>query len=137
MIRGIFTPAGSPAVTGLLSFPRLGGESVDATFLLDTGATFSVIHPKDVKALGLDVMVAFGDRRQESGRGVGGRARYLMDEARLSFEHTDGEQFDYILPIHVAVPTDDNADYPSFLGMDFISNFRMVVSFNSRAVELQ
>lgn len=121
---------------GVLSLPRLGPAQVDVTFLVDTGATFTVIHPKDLKAMGLDVMRAFASQPTDHGRGIGGVARYFKDEARLSFEHATGEVVDYLLPVNIAVPTDVNADYPSMLGMDFLYAFRLVVSMPERTLTL-
>jgi len=82
-------------------------------------------------------MAAFEDRPRSLGRGVGGTADYFVEDARISFEHADGSEFDYILDVRVAVPTDANADYPSFLGMDFLSHFRITLDFAHDLVELR
>jgi hypothetical protein len=136
VIKGRFNPL-SPIIDGLLVFPRLGSDPVSATFLLDTGAMFSVVHPKDIKALGLEVMVAFEGCEAVRGRGIGGQARYFKDEVRLTFEHADGVPIDYSFAMQIAVPTDDNADYPSFLGMDFLMNFRVLIHHERGIVELR
>ena len=86
--------------------------------------------------LGVDIMTSFGGQERVSGRGVGGLAWYFLDDARLSFAHEDGREVDYMTPIRIAVPTDENADYPSVLGMDFLYAFRLVVSMPENLVSL-
>lgn len=107
------------------------------TFLLDTGAVFSVVHPRDTRALGIDVTSAFGEQDRESGRGIGGTAWYFLDDMRMAVNHADGDEVTYLMPVHVAVPTADNADYPSFLGMDFLMHFVLTMSHRDGIVELR
>jgi len=106
-------------------------------FILDTGALFSILHPRDVDLLDLDFDRTFHGRQAVGGGGIGGTAMYYEEEARLSFDHTDDTRTHYILPVNVALPTQANAEYPSILGMDFISNFRLTVDFNNDLIELQ
>jgi hypothetical protein len=120
-----------------MTLPDLGGSPTDVSLLIDTGAVFSVVHPKDLARSGIDPYSALAGRDSVIGRGVGGGAQYVEEPARLTLVHSDGQVFDYVLPIHLALPTDHNLDYPSFLGMDFIRHFRLTVHFDAQLVELR
>ncbi len=136
MIRG-FLRGRSALVEGRVILPtRRLTERVN--FLLDTGAQYSIIHPPDCKALGIDVMTAFRGATIEDIRGVGGSGQFFSDEAIVSFEHEDGTVSGYRFDdMRFAVPTDYNADYPSLLGMDFITAFELVINARTDIVELR
>jgi hypothetical protein len=108
------------------------------SFLLDTGAPISVIHPQDMKAMGLDTTLDMRDRPLVHGRGIGGETQHFTDEAIVSFEHADGSIVGYRFEeMRFAVPTDYNADFPSLLGMDFIGAFELVLNSNEERIELR
>lgn len=136
MIKGTCRPLW-PTIRGTLSLPALSESRADVDFLLDTGAAFSIVHPRDIRRLSADVYDDIAGREVVTGRGIGGQASYFEEEAVLSFEHTDGALISYILPVHIAVPTADNADYPSLLGMDFLMHFRMTMSHREGLLELR
>jgi hypothetical protein len=137
MFRGQFTHYAAPAISVRLSLPDLATIVYDAEFLLDTGAAFSVLHPKDAEGLRLDVRRLFATSTTVGGRGIGGRADYVEVNARLELTHTDGRMIAYLMPLRIAAPTADNADYPSFLGMDFIGHFKLCVALETGTVELE
>ena len=135
MIRGKFTSYAGPAITCSVSLPGLGTGTAEVTFLLDTGASFSILHPGDVASLRVDSSLLSG-LRTTTGRGIGGGASYVAVDGRLSIRHLDGNPVTYWLPLHLTERSEVNADYPSVLGMDFISYFKMCVSLNDTLVEL-
>lgn len=136
MITGEFTRFGGPAISCFVSIPSLNSQAARVTFLLDTGASFSIIHPKDLRSLRIDES-RFSERATSRGRGIGGGAAYAEVDGRLSIEHGDGTFVSYVLPLHLALPSAVNDDFPSILGMDFISYFKLCVSLSDRLVELE
>jgi hypothetical protein len=136
VIRGAVTSFGGPAIAGTVSFPRVADNSHEVTWLLDTGASFSILHPADLLGLGL-APEDFAGAQSSRGRGVGGAAEYLLEDARLSFRHADGAAISYLMPVWIALPTEHNKTFPSVLGMDFISNFRMTIDIRVPLVELR
>ena len=69
---------------------------------------------------------------------IGGSVGSFTDEAIVSFEHADGTVVGYRFDdMRFAVPTDYNADYPSLLGMDFITAFELVINARTDVVELR
>lgn len=119
-----------------LSFPRLLTQQLETSFLIDTGAQVSIIHPNDLAPLGIDVDLDFDDAPIARARGIGGRVTYAMDAVHLELRHEDGDLFSYILPVRVAKPTTDNAHFPSILGTDFLQHFRLVIDYGHNVVEL-
>lgn len=74
MIRGDFTRDGRPTVETIVSIPGTNAYG-SVKFLVDTGATRTVIHPKEARALEID----FGRLKKETySSGVGGRAKAFM-----------------------------------------------------------
>lgn len=88
--------------------------------------------------MGLDIVAAFGERPRSRGRGIGGSSEYFVDDAVLELEHGDGSIVGYRFDeMWIAVPTADNADLPSLLGMDFIGAFEFLLDSNRDRVELR
>ena len=75
--------ASAPTVTAIIFIPRLSRMGI-VEFLIDTGADSTVLMPKDIKALGVDLGL-LDDQKAVSSRGVGGTARSIPEEARIFF----------------------------------------------------
>ena len=99
MITGYFTVTGLPYVKGSLSLPRLGvAGQVD--FLVDTGATTTVLHPDDGIALGcpFDNLVLPAPLE-----GVGGTHTYYRETAVIAFDDDDTD-VEFRLELSIAKP---------------------------------
>ena len=125
----------SPFVNGTLILPRFHRHA-RTSFLLDTGSSFSIVHPPSLNALDPTAELAFAGRERVRGRGIGGPAYFVIDEAIVSFEHEDGHVVGYRFD-EMRFATDYNADYPSLLGMDFIGAFELLLNSNHERVELR
>lgn len=127
MIAGEFGPNGRPFVEGYLHLPRFG-ITRDMTFLIDTGADATCIHPRDGRPAG----IPFDQLRDDIvSRGVGGQATYFREPAILEF--VDGEArtvHSYEVAVNIAKPGERANDaintIYSLLGRDIIDRWRMV-----------
>lgn len=154
MIVGRFQGA-SPTIVAELSFPSIdAGVPTESRFMLDTGANFSIAHPADiaqyldfsfaedeviqsrVERLAAAVRNVFGRYAQLGGRGIGGGATYFEIDASFGTLDLTGTWTSYGNPIAVAMPTIGNWEYPSILGMDFLSYFDMHFNHPQNIVEL-
>lgn len=131
MIAGYFTATGFPRVKARLVLPRLGvAGPVD--FLVDTGATASVLHPDDGMALGCpfdDLLLPLVFE------GVGGTHTYYRETAVIEFDDS-GTEIGLRLELAVAKPHPlvDNLD--SLLGRDILNRLRMEYDFPQDRLEL-
>lgn len=131
MIAGYFEPDGSPHVWANLFLPRLGVlGAVD--FLIDTGASLTVLHPRDGVRLRcpfdtLALPVEF--------QGVGGVHTYYRETAIVVFDD-DGEEQDFRIEISIAMPGSSADGLPSLLGRDVLNRVRMEYDFTQRRLEL-
>ena len=127
MIRGEFGPTGRPVVEGNLTLPRFGVER-NITFLVDTGADATCIHPRDgtLAAIPFDQL-----ENAVTSNGVGGPATYFRERAVLEFLDGDARAFhSYEVDVLIAKPAADpmHSINPlhSLLGRDIIDRWRMV-----------
>lgn len=121
-----------PLVDGSLELPRLG-VAMDITFLVDTGADATYLHPRD----GLDMGVPF-DLLEGSmtSRGIGGRATYFPEPAILLFsDHAIPLRYGYRISVNIARPGDVGDRLPSLLGRNVIRRWRM--DYDPTAVRLE
>ena len=117
MISGYFGRAGIPYVSGNLRFPRLG-VSTAVEFLVDTGASSTVIHPPDIQGLSLPLDLLAYRRPMH---GVGGVSGFFFERAVLRFTDADRSTvYTYRLAIGIAEPNAVNRNYPSLLGRDIL-----------------
>ena len=100
MIPGAFDWQGRPYIRGEVSVPRLGVKEY-VTFLVDTGADSTCIHPEDARRVG----IAF-DRLVEASdsKGIGGRAVYFREIAVLSFVDEGAKRL-YAVDLLIAKPS--------------------------------
>ena len=92
-------------------------------FLVDTGATATVLHPADWQRLGI-TPEAIADAPQTRLGGIGGSAAFHTAEATVTFDDPiTGHQYAYPVTICLAVETDYNYGLPSLVGMDVMRNW--------------
>ena len=92
---------GRPFVEGYLRLPRFG-ITANITFLVDTGADVTCIHPRDGRPAGIPFDLL---RSGVASQGVGGQATYFREPAVLEF--VDGEArkiHSYEVAVNVAKP---------------------------------
>ena len=118
MIVGQFGPLGRPYVESRLIIPRLQ-VSRRISFLLDTGADSTCLHPGDAR----DSAIPFRRLGNRSfSRGIGGRSAYFVEPAVLSF--SDGVLTRlYEVNLLIADPTKTNENLPSLLGRNVINHW--------------
>ena len=123
MIIGELGILGRPYLHCSLSLPRLGIVVDDVTFLVDTGADTTYLHPRD----GVDAGVPFDLLQSRStSRGIGGTASYYQEPAVLMFtDDAAGQDYGYRININVAKPDAVSDRIPSLLGRDIIRRWQM------------
>jgi hypothetical protein len=99
-------------------------------FIVDTGAIRTCIHPMDAK-LRLQIPTSrLRDRSRWSSSvnaaGIGGRSRYFVEQATLTFTNDDGSPELVATEIWIAEMTLANQRLPSLLGWDVLRHFRLV-----------
>ena len=145
-MAGLFL--GGPPAPLVPAALRLEGSSEFRAieFLLDTGASGTVIHPRDAIVL-WDEYLAHDFERDETrreARGVGGAAERIVRNARIAFVTADGERDEIQLAISVARLVAPNAalgqpgnlNLPSLLGRDVLNYYRVEVDGPALSVML-
>ena len=121
---------GSPLIQIVVA---VEGSSSEVSFLIDTGADATVLHPRDARrilARGLYTIDFAADSRRVVGLGVGGGAERVARDATLTLRSVVGELYAVEMPILIARPTPaepgDHGNWrlPSLLGRDFLRHFR-------------
>jgi predicted aspartyl protease len=127
MIRGRFgDTTTTPFVEASVHLPRLDLRGY-VSFLLDTGASGTVLMPTDSKKLsiGFDLL-----KNAKISRTVGGPAKGYMENAVLAFLDRDTKKiYAYDIDIQIFEPTRDNATLPSLLGRDVLNCWRLVIDY--------
>jgi hypothetical protein len=125
MLRGRFgDTSGRPYLEGRLVLPRLNIAG-DVSFLVDTGADTSVLHPADAMRMRID----FGDLTGDiSSVGVGGTCHHFSEEAALVFAERRRVVHFYFIELAIAPPDPGMEELPSLLGRDILDRWRMTYS---------
>lgn len=147
MIAGYFDPDGSPYIVARIKVPRLNAEGT-FPLLVDTGADNTSLHLRDAiqllstKAMRGSIKKIWGMIRKRFGLlgnptpigGVGGTATYLREPAQIIFTHVDGTRQGFLIDLDIVKPANfgsrrlqQQLELPSLLGMDILSQFRMVM----------
>ncbi len=125
MITAIRTVAGHAIQTyadASVDIPSLNVRD-RVPFLVDTGATVTVLHPADWQRLGITPEM-MADAPQIGLSGIGGSATFHAMEATVTFDDPiTGHQHSYPVTICLAVETDYNHGLPSLVGMDVMRNW--------------
>ena len=119
MIRGVITDEGYFVEAEVSASP--GEQSAPVTFLVDSGAGATAIHPSDIPKLGIPATIL-----QEAERlrvhGIGGSSTYRLIPGILTLQDdAAATPLRYATTLYVADPTEDNADIPSLLGRDILN----------------
>lgn len=124
MLLGRFgDTTGCPYIEGRLILPRLNIRG-DISFLADTGADQTLIHPLDGLRIGMDYS-ALSDTSESVG--VGGIVDNFVEPALIVFNEPGRMLYVYTIVVAIAPPSPDIMDLPSLLGRDILKQWRMVV----------
>lgn len=115
---------------GRLFIPAFGVARV-VWFLVDTGADFTSLHPRDSDALAIK-FGSLGDPIQLAG--IGGAQTYYLADSILTFD--EGVRLrNYRLSLRIALPGQHNRLLPSLLGRDLLQHWRMVYDPTGQRLE--
>ncbi len=133
MITGWFD-YGHPYLTGVIQIVEYDIEgSID--FMVDTGATFTCIHPKDGTILGLPYDRLVAKVCVNTG---GGTVERWTVSAVVSFRDDDHlPVYRYEIPVLVAPSGEVSNDLPSVLGQDVLGHWTMVHDRPSGKLEFE
>ena len=130
MIFEQFNESGRPLVDGHVVAPRLR-VSGTASFLLDTGADNTLLHPRDSYLLGVSVGSL---RNRMAPTGIGGMGRYFREPAVVVFQ--DGFQTRmYGVQLLVGEPSGNNRELPPLLGPNIINYWRVEYDPSNNVLE--
>jgi len=127
---------GWPYVAGRISLSRLQLGPTPVTFMLDTGADMTLLHPGDAHRLGIDFDSHFQGIQRITIPGVGTAEAYL-EQATLELPHLNGRVDRLAGRVFVAVPSDINRRHPSILGRDVFDHYSIVYSKARNILVLQ
>ncbi len=144
MIRGHFDPAypwPMPTVQVDILVPGFMGRWATVSFLVDTGASTTCLHPHDA----MSVLRLKADRLadpvlwpvQEPYFGVGGASVSYVVPVRYLFRHEDGQEQMLRGDLRIAQLTRANEMLPSLLGWDVLQHFELVTNWRDRRVTLE
>ena len=127
MILGEFGVAGRPFVEGYLTLPRFG-VTRNITFLVDTGADATCIHPQDGRLAAIPFEQL---ERPIASNGVGGAATYFREPVVLEFVDPEARQVHrHEVEVLIARPDPDPRHsinhLHSLLGRDIIDRWRLL-----------
>ena len=123
--------------------PPITTDYVPINFMIDTGMTYSCLHPQDtIGKIAIDpTMLADPTRwsRRRTTHGIGGWATNYVHVAHYMFHHDDGSKALSVTTetIDIVQPTATNTAYPSLLGMDMLRYFKMRMDYASGIIVLE
>ena len=120
MIFGAFDESGRPYIRGQLAIPSLGVKGY-VTFLIDTGADSTCIHPEDVRRVGIP-LERLSDARVSTG--IGGNSVYFREPAVMSFTDERVKRL-YVVELLIGEPGESSNKLPSLLGRNILNRWRM------------
>ena len=130
MIVGKFDEYGRPYIEGRLIIPRLNVDR-RMTFLLDTGADRTCLHPRDTGRARIPIEEL--GRPMES-RGVGGTSSYYREPTLLLFNDQSYTRI-YVVELLIAEQREGNEGLPSLLGRDVINHWNIRYDPSSATLE--
>ncbi len=131
-IEGYFDPDFKPPApfVDAIIISEKAGIMRKVSFLIDTGASMTMLLDKDVKDIGLDVGRLKKAEKQVGGIG-GSVETYLVEDARVIFESDEGF-YEEALLLYIGIHNLTGADeetirrilvIPSLLGREILSKF--------------
>lgn len=123
-------------MAGYLSLPRLKLGPIRITFVLDTGADITMLHPGDARRLGVAFQSDFKGIQPLVIPGVG-TAKAYQEGAVLELPHLDGRVDRLAGNILIAVLTKVNRKHPSLLGRDVFDHYSIIYSRTENILVLQ
>ncbi|MEX0784050.1 MAG: hypothetical protein WD557_15525 [Dehalococcoidia bacterium] len=111
-------------------------------FLVDTGASRTVIHPRDARELlGIPEENLISPPPSwgppVSGLGVGGGSSYFELPGTIGFTDNTGPPATFPLTFGLAPLTPANASLPSLLGRDILQYFELTRNWPKRVIQLE
>jgi predicted aspartyl protease len=104
-------------------------------FVLDTGASFSLISDEAARALGISPLAAGGE-----GRAIGGNGSFPLVYGLLQSMEIGGAKIEnvpvYIRGIPQAPDAPPEAKYDGYIGLSLISNYLMTIDYKERTLTL-
>ena len=129
----------TPYVWAMVQLP--GGAFTGVDFLVDTGADKTILHPADANRLGLGAPSLKHSKNKQTS-GIGGVARYRIENVRLVFESQEGP-----ITWNASIlrgPCGDKgfqvglrAGMPSLLGRDFLQYVCLAIDWKKNHVFLR
>ena len=122
MLRGRFgDTSGRPYIEGRLILPNLNIRG-DISFLVDTGADVSRLHPNDGVRLKIDYGQLSGDAESV---GTSGVSHDFTEPAVVVFSEQKRFLYVYNITLRIAPIDPEIMDLPSILGRDILDQWRM------------
>ena len=124
----------------LPGIPQQGALEFEASFVIDTGASDSCLHPRDAIGVGRVATATLRDPLQWFARrdhaGIGGSGTYYIVICTYFFQQEDGTGLRIEGSIDIARPLISNLTMPSVLGWDVLQYFALRLDWSQRLIEL-
>lgn len=130
MIRGVYHPP-QPYVSGFVYFPAPVDEVIEVPFLVDTGASWTMLSSLDLVKLGTKLLKVPISQSPISLTGIGGTVQAWTTRCGLVFFHEDGSRTGFALNVALNLAL---TDLPSLLGMDVLAHGVLSVDAVNTAV---
>lgn len=134
MSRG-YLEKGAAWMDARIRVPSLSPQSRIVSFLIDTGATHTVLLPADAEELGIPLATLADDSRIAPVRTFGGNLSLFQTVAEVTL--LDGSGDTQLLPMAVALPSAESWELPSVIGMSALRYFKLTLSVGENLVELE
>lgn len=121
-IKGRFSKKCEPFMEVVIRIPSYKAKE-KLLFLVDTGASHSSISQKDADSLGVDLNKL--PKHSVNVKGVGGEVpTFILKDVYMVFE-TEKDNYVHLIDEMYL----NKGNFPSILGMDFISKFRLILDW--------